>query len=97
MNYGPEPPTPLQVEMMANVVAVLADALEIAIDKETVITHCEIAFKDGYGPGDDDPFMSWDLWFLPDPLRPGEVVPGGNLVRSKAKKYLKQIQKTAGV
>ena len=34
VKYGTEPPTPLQVEMMANVVAVLADALEIAIDKK---------------------------------------------------------------
>ncbi len=96
VNYGPEPPTTLQVEMMANVVAVLADALGIAIGKDTVITHCEIAFNDGYGPGEDDLAMCWDLWFLPDPLRPGEVVPGGDLVRSKAKKYLKQLQKTAG-
>ena len=93
VNYGPEPPTPLQVEMMANVVAVLADALGLAIGKDTVMTHCEIAFKDGYGPGVDDPAMAWDLWFLPDTLRPGEVVPGGDLVRSKAKKYLKQLRK----
>ena len=96
VNYGPEPPTPLQIEMMANVVAVLADALGIAIGKDTVVTHCEVAFKDGYGPGEEDPAMAaWDLWFLPDTLRPGEVVPGGDLVRSKARKYLKQLRKSA--
>lgn len=93
VEYGAEPPTPMQIEMMANVVAVLADELGIAIGKDTVITHCEIAFKDGYGPDEEDPAMSWDLWFLPDMLRPGEVVPGGDLLRSKAKEYLKQIQR----
>ncbi|MBQ8919919.1 MAG: N-acetylmuramoyl-L-alanine amidase [Acidaminococcaceae bacterium] len=96
VDFGPEPPTTMQIDMMVNVVAVLADELGLAIGKDTVMTHCEIAFKDGYGPGEDDPAMSWDLWFLPDSLRPGEVVPGGNLLRKKAKSYQRKMQQGTG-
>ena len=48
------------------------------------MTHCEAAFQDGYGPGDDDPEMRWDLWFLPDVALHGELYPGGDLIRGKA-------------
>ena len=92
VDFGPKPPTPMQVDMMAKVVALLAEELGLAIDKDTVITHCETAFKDGYGPGEDDPGMTWDLWFLPDLLRPGKVAPGGELLRKKAKQYRQQMQ-----
>ncbi|MBR1662635.1 MAG: hypothetical protein IJ694_10255, partial [Acidaminococcaceae bacterium] len=57
--------------------------------EDTVMTHCEIAFIDGYGPGDGDPDMRWDLWFLPEPTTlQGELYPGGLLLRAKAQYYL---------
>ena len=51
------------------------------------MTHCEAAFQDGYGPGDCDPDMRWDLWFLPDVALHGELYPGGELIRDKTVFY----------
>ena len=84
VDFGPEPPTSDQVEAMARIVAILCDELYLPIDEDTVMTHCEAAFQDGYGPGDDDPEMRWDLWFLPDVALHGELYPGGDLIRGKA-------------
>jgi len=84
VDFGPEPPTPVQVEVMARIVAILCDELYLPIDEDTVMTHCEAAFQDGYGPGDIDPDMRWDLWFLPDVDLHGELYPGGDLIRGKA-------------
>ena len=51
------------------------------------MTHCEAAFEDAYGPGDGDPDMRWDLWFLPDVELYGELAPGGEVLRGKAVFY----------
>ena len=90
VDYGPEPPTAKQVDVMADVVAILCDALRLTITPETVLTHCEAAFEDGYGPGDGDPDMRWDLWFLPEEADSGRLVLGGDLLRGKALYYLGQ-------
>ena len=92
IDFGPEPPTEIQIEVMAKVVAVLCDELNLPIAYDTVQTHCEAAFEDAYGPGDGDPDMRWDLWFLPKTNLYGELEPGGQLLRDKAKYYLKEIE-----
>jgi len=84
LDFGPEPPTNEQVNAMAKAVAILCDVLCLPIDEETVMTHCEAAFQDGYGPGCGDPDMHWDLWFLPEAALHGELFPGGELLRGKA-------------
>ena len=89
IDYGEEPPTRKQIEAMAKIVALLCRELNLPIEEDTVMTHCEIAFVDGYGPGDGDPDMRWDLWFLPESGAFGGILfPGGLLLRAKAQYYL---------
>ena len=89
IDYGEEPPTQQQIEVMAKIVAILCRELRLPLTDDTVMTHCEIAFIDGYGPGDGDSDMRWDLWFLPEPgTLNGELYPGGVLLRAKAQYYL---------
>ena len=95
IDFGPEPPTEIQIEVMAKLVAVLCDELNLPISCETVQTHCEAAFEDAYGPGDGDPDMRWDLWFLPKTNLCGELEPGGELLRGKSNYYLQEMQKKA--
>lgn len=87
IDFGPEGPTDIQIEVMADVVAILCEELCLPITPETVMTHCEAAFEDAYGPGDGDPDMRWDLWFLPDVELYGELAPGGEVLRGKAVFY----------
>lgn len=65
-DLGPCPPTEAQINAMAQVVCVLADALDLTIDLQRVMTHAEAADnKDGewchepYGP--DSTVERWDL------------------------------------
>lgn len=93
IDYGDEPPTRMQIEVMAKLVALLCWELRLDIDEDTVMTHCEIAFVDDYGPGDGDPDMRWDLWFLPEPnTLGGALYPGGLLLRAKAQYYLDTVE-----
>ena len=95
IDYGDEPPTQQQIEVMAKIVAVLCRELCLPLTEDTVMTHCEVAFADGYGPGDGDPEMRWDLWFLPDPGSvSGALFPGGLLLRAKAQYYLDTMPET---
>lgn len=90
INFGPEPPTFLQIEALARVVAYITHFLELDISPQTVRTHCEVAVLDGYGPGGPDPDLRWDLWFLEDlPFRMG-LHPGGEVLRGKASYYREQ-------
>ena len=87
-DLGEEPPTMEQIESMARVVAVLAKELELPLyNSNYVMTHCEAAYKDGYGPYQGDPDMRWDLWYLPDYCGNGELCDGGGLIRGKAAWY----------
>ena len=89
IDYGEEPPTRKQIEAMAKIVALLCHELCLPLAEDTVMTHCEMAFVDGYGPGGSDPDMRWDLWFLPEPnTMGGALYPGGLLLRAKAQYYL---------
>ena len=88
VDLGSEPPTAIQIEVLAKIVAILCKELNLANSSEHVQTHCEIAFQDGYGPGSGDPETKWDLWFLPDVCRNDRLFPGGCLIRGKAAYYL---------
>ena len=85
---GSEPPTEKQIEAVAKIVAILCKELDFPNSSDRVMTHCEIAFRDGYGPGSGDPETKWDLWFLPDNARNNRLCPGGCLIRGKAAYYL---------
>ena len=83
-DFGSEPVTPAQIEAMACVVAIICKYGNIPIDN--VMTHCEIAIDDDYGPGSGDPETRWDLWYLPD--YDGEMRIGGDVIRGKARWYM---------
>ena len=88
IDFGPEPPTGCQVEYLAKAVGILCPALGLALSPRTVLTHCEAALKDGYGPGSGDPETRWDFWQLPGlPFR-RELYPGGEVLRRKAMGYM---------
>jgi len=97
-NLGEEPPTDAQIEAIAQVVAVLAEELEINIDIQHVMTHAEAAdnmdgvnpgyepngYPDGkYGPANS--VERWDFWVVKAGDKPGT---GGDILRGKGIYYL---------
>lgn len=101
VDLGSEPPTAIQIEVMAEVIAILADEFELPLDTDTfVMTHCEAAWKDGYGVPygatvngvkQDDPDLRWDLFKIPDYYgADGALDDGGALLRGKAAFYQRQ-------
>lgn len=84
VDFGSEPPTQEQIEAMAIVVDVLCAALDIPMTYPTVMTHCEAAELDDYGPSTT--CERWDLWYLPDYAN-DTVKEGGDLIRGKAAWY----------
>ncbi len=80
-DMGNYPPTQAQIEAMSLVVAALCKHLKIPIDKYHVMTHCEAANLDGYGP--DSTCERWDLWYLWDNAEQ-KMLPGGDVIRGKA-------------
>jgi hypothetical protein len=80
-DLGEYPPTNLQIESIAQVVAALSKALDLTIDKEHIMTHAEAADLDGYGPGSGDSQTRWDLLFLHNGDQWGT---GGQILRGKA-------------
>ena len=93
INFGAAPPTCVQIEKMAKVAALVCEELGLPVGRDTVITHAEVAFKDGYGPGSGDANACWDLWFLPDAEQHGKLVPGGELIRGKAIAFQEEMKK----
>ena len=102
-DLGPEPPTSIQIEQMARVIAVLCDALDLTIDMKRVMTHGEAAdnmddytgaYPDSevYGPvyGNCE---RWDLQYLGTDESPkflksyDDPRTGGNVLRGKANFY----------
>ena len=59
------------------------------IDRWNVLTHCEAALIDGYGPYSGDAETRWDLWYLRDSPGDGLMKPGGQVIRGKALWYAK--------
>jgi hypothetical protein len=89
-DLGPEPPTEMQIEVLAQATAILAGVLGISIDIQHVMTHAEAADNmDGddrwhtpYGP--NATVERWDLWVVKEGDYPGS---GGEIIRSKALGY----------
>ena len=82
VDFGYYPPTAEQIDGMSKLVAVLCDELGIEIVAENVMTHCEAAELDYYGPSTT--CERWDLWKLPDIPGSGEIKNGGDVIRGKA-------------
>ena len=87
--FGRYPPTPPQIDAAGKLVAALAQGLAIPIDRWNVLTHCEAALIDGYGPYSGDAETRWDLWYLRDSPGDGLMKPGGQVIRGKAMWYAK--------
>jgi hypothetical protein len=81
--FGDYPPTTQQIEMMSQIVALLATSFNLPISPDTIMTHCEAAELDNYGPSTT--CERWDLWFLPD--SDGQMKLGGDIIRGKANWY----------
>ena len=86
---GPYPPTEAQINAVSQVICILADALDLTIDIDRVMTHAEAADNlDGlnthedYGP--NSTCERWDLWVLRNGEEPGT---GGNQLRGNANWY----------
>ena len=84
-------PTPQQLDSLGRVIAVLVDALALPLNEDTVLTHCEAAFIDGYGPFSGDTETRWDLWYLRDLPGDGLMKPGGFVLRGKGLWYYGQL------
>lgn len=94
-DFGPEPPTLTQLDSLAQVTAILARGLRLPIDASIMMTHCEAAVLDGYGPGSGDPETRWDMWYVPDFNRRDYQyyrTLGGSCWRGKAKEYFEQFR-----
>ena len=104
-DLGDYPPTAAQIEAMAQVVAVLAKALWLTIDRDRIMTHAEAADNvdgllpegDEYGPRNG--CERWDLQFLGTAESSTFLTDyddprtGGNVMRGKALWYQKQWEK----
>lgn len=100
-DLGSEPPTAAQIEVMAQVIATVADGLWLTIDKDHVMTHGEAADnEDGIYP--HDPYgpkstcERWDLEYLGTSESPSfnpyttDGSRGGDVLRGKAIWYHNQ-------
>lgn len=88
-NLGQYPPTEAQINAVSQIVCILADALDLTIDADRVMTHAEAADNldglythDDYGP--DSTCERWDLWVLREGEEPGT---GGKQIRGNANYY----------
>lgn len=84
-NFGTTPPTAKQLHSLAWIVAIICTALNLPINSDTVMTHGEAAYRDGYGPGSGDPETRWDLFWVLDER--GEFRQGGVFLRELARQY----------
>lgn len=97
-NLGDFPPTGMQIETMSQLVAIIANILNIPITKEYVLTHGEagdnedgVNVTEPYGP--KSTCERWDLEYLGYPDSPrfdpyNEEKRGGRILRGKAIWYL---------
>ena len=84
-SFGTTPPTAKQLQSMAWIVAIICSALGLPINSDTVMTHGEAAYRDGYGPGSGDPETRWDLFWVRDEL--GQFHQGGVFLRELARQF----------
>ena len=105
-DLGDAPPTAVQIEMMAQIIATLCAELWLTISPKNVLTHGEVGddseFYDDdelYGPHND--CERWDLQFLGTEESPeftmdySDPSTGGNVLRGKAAWYRAQWNKEA--
>lgn len=85
-DFGDYPVTEKQIETMSIIVALFRKYGGVSLND--VLTHCEIAYEDGYGPYSGDEETRWDLWYLPDNAYAGKMRGGGEVIRGKARWYL---------
>ncbi len=93
IDFGTQPPTYLQIDKLAQVIAILADELELPITCANVMTHAEVAAIDGYAPGSGSD-IRWDLWYLPWMPQYKNVLLGGVIIRERAEWYLENFYAT---
>lgn len=97
-DFGTVPPTFEQLETLCRVVALLSLVLELPIDAETVMSHCEAASRDGYGPGSGDAETRWDLAYLPNfRFKVMGSYRGGPFVRYYAQNYRRLVEDGLGM
>ena len=84
-SFGTTPPTAKQLQSMAWIVAIICSALGLPINSDTVMTHGEAAYRDGYGPGSGDPETRWDLFWVRD--EQGQFHQGGVFLRELARQF----------
>ena len=82
---GTTPPTTKQLQSMAWIGAIICSALGLPINSDTVMTHGEAAYRDGYGPGSGDPETRWDLFWVRD--EQGQFHQGGVFLRELARQF----------
>ena len=82
IDFADQPPTAAQIDAMSKVTAVLCEELGLEVNNRNVMTHCEAAEIDDYGPSTT--CERWDLWLLRDIPGNGELKPGGDIIRGKA-------------
>lgn len=90
-DLGQFSPTAAQTDKLAQVVAVLAKGLELSLQPSNVMTHCEAALLDGYGPYSGDVETRWDLWYMRDSPGDGVLRYGGLVLRGKALWYYNRL------
>ena len=97
-DFGTVPPTWEQLETLCRVVALLSLVLELPIDAETVMSHCEAASRDGYGPGSGDAETRWDLAYLPNfRFKVMGSYRGGAFIRYYAENYRRLLKDGLGM
>jgi hypothetical protein len=84
-DLGEEPPTLLQIESLAQVVAELCKGLEIPCIYDYVRTHGEQADEEDEPYGQNTTCERWDLAILSNGDEWGS---GGNIIRGKANFYI---------
>ncbi len=92
VHFGPNPPTPQQLNAMAWVVAILTITLDLEINFANVKTHAEVAILDHYGLASDkdEDDRVWDLLWIPSEVQ-GERHLGGPILREMALHRAKRI------
>lgn len=83
---GDYPVTQKQIETLAIICAMFNKYA--GLDFRRMLTHCEIAYVDDYGPYSGDSDTRWDLWYLPDNAYNNKPRGGGEVIRGKAVWYL---------
>lgn len=91
-DLGKYPPTSVQIECMAQAVAVIVEELDIPIDLQHVMTHAEAADNlDGLYPCDPyGPSHTCERWDLAVVSEDEDWMTGGDTIRGKAIWYQNQ-------